>query len=138
MTPRLVLDTNVFVAAGFRRTSASRALVDRVRGGSLVLVWNEATRREAESVLRRIPPLRWDEVAGLFRPDGAFEGPTDPSAFEVVPDPDDRKFAALAHAAGCPLVSADDDLLGCPRIDGLDVLAPAEALRALNHASGRK
>ena len=108
----MVVDTNVFVAAGFRRSSASAELVERIRNGDVVLVWNESTRGEAERVLRKIPPLDWDEVRDLFTDEGRFDGDTDPEAFDAVPDPTDRKFAALAAAAGVPLVTADDDLLG--------------------------
>lgn len=129
MTIRLVFDTNVFVAAGFRRSSASRALVDAVRAGLVVLVWNEATRQEARAVLGRIPPLDFDGIAPLFDETGYFEGTTHPERFVDVPDPDDRKFAALAHAAGCPVVSADDDLLGAPPVEGLRVLRPSQARR---------
>ena len=134
MNRELVLDTNVFVAAGFRRGSASHELVARARRGEILVVWTEATRRETRAVLRRIPPLDWDAVADLFRPEGEHEG-GDPAAVRAVPDPTDRKFAALARAAACPLVSSDDDLRSCPPIEGLDVVSPSQALRRLDDAS---
>ena len=136
MTPRLVLDTNVFVAAGFRRGSASARLIERAREGRLVVVWNEATRRETRAVLRRIPPISWEEVEDVFGEAGRFDGPTDPDDFEAVPDPTDRKFAALAAAARVPVVSSDRDLLAGRPHPGADVLEPAEALRWLEHADG--
>jgi predicted nucleic acid-binding protein len=68
----VVIDTNVFVAAGFNAKSASARILAAIRERRFQLVWNEPTRRETEFVLRRIPPLRWDKFADLFRPEGEF------------------------------------------------------------------
>jgi predicted nucleic acid-binding protein len=126
---RAILDTNVFVAAGFNPRSASARLIAQVRAGRLVLVWSEATRSETRSVLERIPRLRWEDAAPLFGPEGEHRGETDPSAVAFVVDPEDRKFAALSIASGATLVSADDHLLS--HRDRLDVLSPGEFVRAL-------
>jgi len=64
---RVVLDTNVFVGAGFNPESASAELVRQVRDGALRMPWTEATRAEVERILTKIPPLSWDDVRGLFR-----------------------------------------------------------------------
>lgn len=125
LAPLVVLDTNVFVGAGFKRDSASAAILEDVRAGRLRMVWNDATRREIEAVLRRIPPLRAFEVSDLFREADRFAGETEPQRFDGVPDPDDRKFAALAHAASAVLVSSDDHLLSA-RLVGLRVVTPGE------------
>jgi predicted nucleic acid-binding protein len=102
----LVIDTNVFVAAGFNPRSASARILTAVREGRLQLIWNKPTRRETEMILRRIPRLSWESIADLFRPDGEFAGPVDPDAFALIVDPDDRKFAALSAAAKRPLVTS--------------------------------
>jgi len=126
--PIVALDTNVFVAAGFRRESAAGRVVDGVRSGRLRMVWNEATRQETRAILERIPPLSWPSFEKLFDPASEYTGPVDPERFGSVPDPEDRKFAALAHATGAILISADDDLLANPhRLDVL-VLSPGEFL----------
>jgi predicted nucleic acid-binding protein len=106
-----VLDTNVFVAGGFNRRSASAKIIDAVKHGRLRMVWNDATRRESERIMRQIPPLRSQTVADLFRPEDRFSAQTHPERFAFIADPDDRKFAALAEAAGAILVSNDDHLL---------------------------
>ena len=124
--PTAVFDTNVFVAAGFNPRSASAALIEAVRQGGIALVWTAATRRETRAVLTRIPRLSWDEVAGLFRPDTEYP-PEAAQDASFVADPADRKFAALAQAAGAVLVSADDHLLA--HRDKLAVRRPAEFLR---------
>lgn len=109
--PPVVLDTNVFVAAGFNRRSHAARLVAAVRRLDLRMIWNEATRREAEFILGRIPPLSRYEVDDLFRPEARFDGATHPQHFTRIHDPDDRKFAALAQATGAILISRDAHLL---------------------------
>jgi predicted nucleic acid-binding protein len=120
----IVIDTNVFVAAGFNPRSASARILAAVREGRLQLIWNEPTRRETELILRRIPRLDWEKVADLFRPEGEFAGPVAPEAFVLVPDPDDRKFAALSAAAKVPLVTNDNHLLAHRNTLGLEILTP--------------
>ena len=75
----VVIDTNVFVAAGFNTRSTSARIVAAVREGHFLLVWNKPIRREIETILRRIPGLDWARVADLFRPEGEFTGPSIPT-----------------------------------------------------------
>jgi predicted nucleic acid-binding protein len=122
----IVLDTNVLVAAGFNPRSASAKIVEAVKQGQLRMVWNEATRREIERIMQQIPPLRAHAASDLFRPEAHYTAATYPERFALIPDPDDRKFAALAHAAGAILISNDDHLLRHrDRLD-LTVLTPHE------------
>ena len=90
------------------------------------MVWNDATQREIERIVHQIPPLRAQPVAPLFRPADRFIGSTHPEQFAVIPDPDDRKFAALADAAGAVLISNDEHLLGSRDRMNLTVLTPSE------------
>jgi uncharacterized protein len=121
---RIVIDTNVFVAAGFNPKSAAARILAGVREGHFQLIWNEPTRRETEIILRQIPPLDWERVADLFQPETEFLGPVDPKRFAFVPDPEDRKFAALSVAAQTPLVTNDNHLLSHKHSIGVDVLTP--------------
>ena len=116
---RIVVDTNVFVAAGFNPRSAAARILSAVREGGLQLIWNQPTRRETELILRQIPRLDWESVADLFRPATEFLGPVDPESFVFVPDPQDRKFAALSVASQTPLVTNDHHLLSHISIDAL-------------------
>jgi putative PIN family toxin of toxin-antitoxin system len=125
-TYRVVLDTNVFVAAGFNPRSASARIIDEVRAGRLQMAWNDRTRREIEAVVRQIPPLSWEPFAGLFRQEAQVSAHLSLQEFTYVPDPDDRKFVALAKAAEAVLITADDHLLATRSEGDIQVLAPEE------------
>ena len=119
---RAILDTNVFVAAGFKKSSVSAGLLTAVRTGHIQMIWAPETRDETRRLLTKIPPLSWDAAADLFTADGQFTEPLDLGATMFVTDPQDRKFAALSLQSGAVLVSSDDDLLR--HADRLDVLNP--------------
>lgn len=124
--PFVVLDTNVFVGAGFRPESTSAEIVRAVREGRLRMPWTPATRGEIESVLRRIPPLSWAHIKELFRDaDRAAEDP-DPDGLEWVSDPSDRKFAALASRTSAVLVSSDRHILDGRERANFPVRTPGE------------
>lgn len=124
-TVAVVLDTNVFVAAGFKRQSAAAKIVVAIRRGSLRLVWNRQTRRETRRILQRIPPLSWDEFAELFRVEDEHCEDIDPAAFACIPDPEDRKYAALSKASGAILLTNDSHLLDHRGQAGIEALTPA-------------
>jgi predicted nucleic acid-binding protein len=121
---RIVVDTNVFVAAGFNPRSAAARILTAVREGRFQLIWNEPTRRETEMIMRQIPHLDWERVADLFQAETEFLGSVDPESFVLVTDPQDRKFAALRVAAQTPLVTNDNHLLSHKDSIGIDVLTP--------------
>lgn len=122
----LVLDTNIFVAAGFNPGSHSAQLLELVRNGDLTMLWDKATRRETESILRQIPPLDWDELEGLFKPELRVPRSESPADFTNIDDPEDRKFADLAQRAGAVLVSNDDDLLAARDSLDITILTPRQ------------
>ena len=66
-----MLDTNVFVAAGFNPGSQSARLFEAVRDRRLRMVWNEATHAEIEHVmherLKLTPKITWLEPNSLPR-----------------------------------------------------------------------
>ena len=126
---RVVLDTNVFVAAAFNPRSHAARIIDAVREERLRLVWNEATRRETREIIERIPPISWEPFADLFRDENRHRDPVNAGWFGHVRDPDDRKFGALAYAAGSTLITQDEDLLeGRSNVD-VPILTPTEFLK---------
>jgi uncharacterized protein len=134
-SPTVVLDTNVLVAAGFKPRSASAKIVDALKQGQVRMVWNDATRREIEHIIGKIPPLRARADGRLFRPADRFTAPTHPERFAFIPDPDDRKFAALADAAGAVLISNDEHLLAHQDRIAVPVLTPGAFWRRLQRTS---
>lgn len=122
----VVLDTNVLVAAGFNRDSASADILRLARQGELRIVWDQATLDETRQVIGRIPPLQWQQFQDLFKGEHQFTGGCHPEALSVIADPQDRKFAALAQAADALLISSDDHLLGVRDQLPVTVLTPRQ------------
>jgi putative PIN family toxin of toxin-antitoxin system len=122
---KIILDTNVLVAAGFNRSSSAGRIIQAIEDGQIEMVWNEATRREARQVLQQIPPLSWDRIEALFKRRSEFKGET-PGSFPLVHDPDDRKYAALAAASGATLITNDNDLLRVRASLDTGVMTPKE------------
>jgi predicted nucleic acid-binding protein len=124
--PRVVLDTNVLVAAAYRPGSASRRVVEACLGGRLAAVLSPALRRECESVLARAARgLPYTEQ--LHRLLGGAEVVEPGQAPRVVPDdPGDDKLVAAARVAGAALVTSDAHLLSVARREGLQAVRPAE------------
>ena len=122
--PAVILDTNVFVAAGFNPRSASARILRQVRQGRLRMVWSQPTRRETQRIVEKIPPLSWERVRDLFREEDRCSDEVMLSAYDFIRDPDDRKFAALADATGAALVTNDDDLLTHRQRVPFEVLTP--------------
>ena len=120
----VVIDTNVFVAAGFNWKSAAARVLEGVREGRFRLIWNEPTRRETEIIVRRIPRLDWASIADLFQPEAEFAGPVDLEAFTAISDPEDRKFAALSAAVNVPLITNDGRVLAEGGAVGIEALTP--------------
>ncbi len=126
---KVILDTNVFVAAGFNPGSSSASIVAAVAAGEIEMVWDEATLAETRRIIQRIPPLHWSEFSGLFHPELQVENPQIEPKFKAIQDPDDRKLAALAEATGAALISSDDHLLSVREQLDLPILTPDEFYR---------
>jgi predicted nucleic acid-binding protein len=122
----IVLDTNLFVAAGFNPYSSSAAILRAVENGAHTLVWNAATQAETRKIVTQIPRLSWDHFAGLFAPEHEYAAPTYPEDFVQVVDRDDRKFAALAAATASTLITNDDHLLAIRDTFPGAILTPRE------------
>ena len=122
----VVLDTNVFVAAAFDGSTSSGRIFEAVRAGRLRLVWADSTRAENERVLRKIPPIEWEPFENLFTEAGRCDDELDLGGVSYIPDPTDRKFAALSAATGAILISNDDHLLAQRDRGKTPILTPSE------------
>lgn len=122
---RVVLDTNVLVAAVYGPGSASRRLVEACLAGELTAVLSPALRREYDFILPRAARGRpyLERVQTLL---GGAEVVEPAQTPRVVPDdPDDDKLVAAALAAGAVLVTNDAHLLALAGHEGLEVRRPA-------------
>ena len=123
---RVVLDMNVFVAAGFNRDSGSVRLIQALRRGELTPVWDAVTRRESRRVAEQIPLLFWKASAKLFEEQGRYPGSLALAEVDYVPDPADRKSAAPAAATGAALISHGEELLANRAQADIIVATPTE------------
>lgn len=132
MQPSVILDTNIFVAAGFKSTSHSAHIIEQVKSEQLQMVWSEETRQETEFIVRKIPPLAWDKIAYLFQPAHCYNGPLYPQNFQQIADAADIKFAALAEATRAILITMDRDFLSVRDILEIAVMTPYEFAASFN------
>jgi uncharacterized protein len=123
---RVVLDTNVLVAAAYNPASASRRLVEACLAGELTAVLSPALLGEYEFILaraaRRHPYL--DRLRLLL--EGAEPVHPEQTPRVVPEDPDDDKLVAAALASGAVLITNDAHLLSVAGHQGLRVLRPAD------------
>ena len=105
---RVVLDTNVLVAAAYAEGSASRLIVEACLSGGLVAVASTAIKSEYEFILARAVrrPDYERRLAELL--DGMELVEADEVPRVVREDVDDDKFLAAALAAGAEWIVTND------------------------------
>src|SRR5262245_30558891 len=123
---RVVLDTNVLVAAAYNPRSASRQVVEACLGGGLTPVLSLALRREYEFVLARAAGGRpyLGRIRRLLEGAEVVEPAQTPRG--VPDDPEDDKLVAAARAARAALVTNDAHLLALAGFEGLEVVRPTD------------
>ena len=96
--------------------------------------WTDRTFREVRHVLRKIPPVSWDAFEDLFRPAERRARPPGEEGLDWVPDPGDRKFAALARATDAVMISNDGHLIDGRAEASFTVLTPGEYVERMSSA----
>lgn len=123
---RVVLDTNVLVAAVYNPNSSSRRIIEACLAGELSPLLSPAVRREYEFILARAVrghPYR-ERVQRLLDAAAVVEPADTP---RVVPeDPEDDKLVAAALAGRALLVTNDAHLLSVAGHAGLAVVRPTD------------
>ena len=132
---RVVLDTNVLIAAAWNAGSASRRIVETcLEGKDLRAVSSPALRREYEFILKRAARKskyrkslqRLVETAEVVECDAREMG------IEVPADPDDAKVLATAVAGKVDaLIGNDHHLLDLAHDSQIPILRPSEFLKRL-------
>jgi putative PIN family toxin of toxin-antitoxin system len=137
---RIVLDTNVFVAAVTSREGASAHLLLAARAGRFQLVASPLLLDELADVLTRPKFRRYLSIEDARRFVDAVRALAvivdDPpeEADPITDDPDDDFLVLLAEVAGADgLVSGDPDLTAVQR-PGLVVMTPRSFLESLDNA----
>lgn len=123
---RVLLDTNVFVAA-LLRSASCREILEALRDGAFTLITAEVLVAELLDVLSRlkfsgrISADECAEVLDLIRRDGSFVVPRRSPV--AVRDADDRPVLGCAYAADL-LVTGDHDLQVLKRVGPAAILSP--------------
>lgn len=137
---RLVIDSNVWIAALISPTGTARQLVDAILDNDIDILMSEATFDELVSRLDRPKfdryrePEAWNlflselvELALWQEDAGTTTG--------ISRDADDDKFLALAVMGQADaIVSGDGDLLELGTHDGIPIVTPAEILQRLRRS----
>ena len=130
---RVVLDTNVLIAAAWNKGSASRRIVDACLEGKILrAVSSPALRREYDFIINRAVRKskyrkflqRFVETAEVVECDARAMG------IEVPADPEDAKVLATAVAGKADaLIGNDHHLLDLAAKSTVPILRPSEFLR---------
>lgn len=123
---RILIDTNVLVAAAWNPGSASGKIVSAVRHAELGLIVSSAIVREYEAVLPKA--IRSDEARDrVWEAVECAESVAPRENPPVTEDRSDDKFLAAATAGHADaIVTNDDHLLAVHPYEGIPILRPAE------------
>ncbi len=137
---RLVIDSNVWIAALISPTGTARQLVDAVLDHGIDILMSESTFSELVSRLDRpkFERYREPEAWNLFLSELvelALWHEDAGTATGISRDADDDKFLALAMTGQADaIISGDSDLLELVAHEGIPILAPAQFLQRLRES----
>jgi len=132
---KVVLDTNLFVAAYWNRSSSSAKIIEMCLSGQVQAVCTEQIARELRMVMRTIR-ARPEYAARVqhFLETAIF---VEPIQIELrTEDPEDQKFLECAAGAGAEyLVTSDEHLLRMRRLGLSGIVKPSAFLREMERQS---
>lgn len=134
--PRVVLDTNLFVAAYWNPRSASARILAAGEAGELRVLYSPAIVHELRLILRnaRTSAAFQARVTALLAE--AMEVHPTQNPRRVPEDPDDDKFLSCALAGDAEyLISSDAHLLRLDAMDGVRIIPPGRFVRAVLDAA---
>lgn len=127
MKLRVVLDTNLFVAAYWNRRSASAKIIAACLAGELQACCTPEVERELWIIMRNIR-AREEFMATVSNFIGRAERVDPHARVEVrTEDPEDQKFLVAAASADADyLISNDDHLLRLGRVVKTEIIKPGD------------
>ncbi len=126
---KLVLDTNLFVAAHFNKKSASAKIIDLCLMNKFKVYFSESIFKELVFILKNIrAPREYKEK--IFELFGKATSIKPKRVWLVEDDPDDNKFLGTAWVAGANyLLTSDKHLLKIKEFKETKILKPIDFLK---------
>lgn len=130
MEPRVVLDTNLFVAAYWNRQSASARIISACLEGRVRAYYTSEVEHELWVVIRNIR-AREEYAAVVSNFIGRAERVVPWAEVEVrTEDPEDQKFLVCAASADADyLITSDEHLLRVGSVGRAKIVKPGEFWR---------
>lgn len=130
---KIVLDTNLLVAAYFNPRSASATIIERcLNDSSFQTLYTKGMRREANLILRNIRASKsYRERVGRVFELGKRVDKIEKHML-IKDDPEDNKFLDCAISARADyIVTNDEHMLKLSRIPKLSIVKPTEFMRII-------
>ncbi len=134
--PKIVVDTNLLVAAFFNKKSSSFKILEMAEKGRVRLLWTKPIRSEARSILGNIKQAvkskmgNHEILKNIFKKENKINNP--PKLDVVKEDSEDNKFLSCALKGGAKMiVSNDQHLLKIGEFRGIVILTSTEAVKKL-------
>lgn len=127
---RIVIDTNLIIAARFNPESASAKILEKAEKGELELIWSDGMYREAMQILQNV---RADEkfykrIEKILN--NSHKVTQLPRINIIQEDPSDNMFLAAALQGGADyIVSNDRHLLHLKEFQGIPIVSSQQALQ---------
>ena len=127
---KVVLDTNVFIAAYFNRKSASARIIDLCLENKHELILSLRLRKEVELILKNVKAKKefQERIRSLFM-NASKVKPTQ-KVFTVKEDPEDNKFLECALEGKADyLITSDKHLLELGEFTQTKICKPTQFLK---------
>ena len=130
---KVVVDTNLLIAAFYKPNSASAQIVNMIARRDLIFIWSEAIQKEILTMLEKaqVKTKFINKIKNkVLRPEHMVE-PT-VKIKEVREDPDDNKFLEAAVAGGADyIITNDQHLLKLREFRDIPIFMPTDFWRII-------
>lgn len=123
---KVVVDTNLFVAAYYNPLSASAKVLDMIAKRDLIFVWTRDIKKEVEHILGNIkakPKFAKKIFSKVFVPEHRHEPHV--RIKEIREDREDNKFLEAAVAGEADfIITSDRHLLNLKKFNSIPIVTP--------------